>query len=267
VWRRCWRGATECQGPVSNAARLDSALSLALAASLQLPVFVSLLAQARPRDVTDPELGVVEVHIAGLLSGPGAPADREMEVVLQRLLVSALRLEVSALGVYVRCKLLAARLVSALIFRHECACAAVCRQRQWQWGMRVLGVRAGGAVSSLRLSLSHTSDSRSCGCVLWTLCTCVVWLPGVSSQRGDGGGAGGQRRRVVVGNHHKRCVFGVAGCRDPHEVRRVLVCAGGGSSHLTQQALGVGGGGDGKPFCGGMLALRVARSHHSVPSD
>ena len=63
---------------------------------MQLPVLVSLLAQARPRDVTDPELGVVEVHIAGLLSGPGAPADREMEVVLQRLLVSALRLEVSA---------------------------------------------------------------------------------------------------------------------------------------------------------------------------
>jgi hypothetical protein len=50
--------------------------------------------QAKAFDVEDCEVGVVNVSISTALTGVGTMVEREMETVLQRLLRSAIKLEV-----------------------------------------------------------------------------------------------------------------------------------------------------------------------------
>ena len=55
--------------------------------------------QAKAYDIEDCEVGVVNVSVSTALTGAGAPAERETEEILQRLLTAAIRLEVRRSGV------------------------------------------------------------------------------------------------------------------------------------------------------------------------
>ncbi len=101
------------------------------------------LMQAKAFLVDDPEVGVVEVSLSNVLTGPGSPSDRETEVIVQSLLKSALMLEVSA--VVCTCTLshvTAARnspvtpavcRIPGVKLRGECRCL-IYRTKKWKGG-------------------------------------------------------------------------------------------------------------------------------------